>query len=134
MKIGDIWYRYDVGNVYENNTLKVGVIERLFTVISVTKCGGWIVENKKPEFNDFSEFSPKYNKKRFVRDIHNKSYAHSTKEKAKISFLHRKSKQMEILQVYIKNIKTSFEKAKVMWGMESFERVHVSKSYDIDLL
>lgn len=121
IKVGDIWYRFDTTLLVGNNSeTTVSIKERQFVVIKLTKCGAWITE----KFNENDGFIRGYDhmetRRRFVMVNNTKSYAYPTVERAKISFLFRKRKQISILKSKLDTAIVAFEKAANDWDIKGF--------------
>jgi hypothetical protein len=98
---GNWMFRCESCHIY---TLRVDIYCNSFRVVSTTPKGKWIVYNW---VHPTDEESTKLYKK-FVRNNGKKRYAHETREGAKIAFIARKQRQVELLKAQLEKAEMSY--------------------------
>ena len=97
-------FRCETNNIYPS---RVEVYYSSFRVISTTPKGKWIVY----EWVDYTDEESIKRYKRFVLDKGKKRYAYETREGARIAFLARKQRQVELLKAQLQKAELSYAAA-----------------------
>ena len=96
-KDGEIlFYRYHDHHVYGTR-----VELHIYKSIKKTQCGHWIIEKG-------NRYLKCIHKKRWISNTSKKRYAYPTKAEAINSFMIRKMRQIEIMEIRIDNIKIAY--------------------------